>query len=533
MQLCSNQDASFNFSHSTGFLHSRHAPQKEARRFAEELCIQINKEVSKSLSDKKENSLPNTSTTKSPLTVLIIGLGWGYLIEELSAIYSHPQLNTKTKQRDTTRALELFFYEPIPEVYQALKKQGRWEFLAGLVEELGAKLNRDIRVFRQELQKKGKTKILFHITPSYRRLFPQLLNEVSDSFKTEPSLSQMDRNTARHFLRQWTRNAFRLIASQNKLNFISGPSQEVELRHFSSKALFIYCGAGPSLIEDLKRISPEILAKAFIIASDTALGPLLATRCTVDLAICVDSGAASLHHLHAASRFSSPSLSLKKDSKIGLWDFPVLSWSGALPGLASYFSKVYYYRSTLPFDQILGTGPLAAVTEWQNTTRNPLGLALYMAYLLGAERLYSVGTSFRARKAQSHERATGYQEYVLGRANRIFNLEIYRTPAYEEEKGHSPKEHWAWQGALALASRLGLKLEKISDMDPKEIKTKLSPSRVPPKPIGWEKQLLLHRLKTSEICSFLASQGNKTALLSQLEELGLAAKLWRKYMQIL
>ena len=207
----------------------------------------------------------------------------------------------------------------------------------------------------------------------------------------------------------------------------------------------------------------------------------------------------------------------------------MLSWSGSLPGLASYFSKVYYYRSSLPFDQILGTGPLSALTEWQNSTRNPLGLALYMAYLLGAEELYCAGTSFAAHKGQSHERGTGYQEYVLGRSRRTFTLEMYKSSAYQEED--STRNHWAWQGALELASRLGLRLEKIRDLDAKAIQ-QLCSKKDSSQSItqDWEKQLSILSLATSDIRSFLMKQ-QSPALLSQLEDWGLAAKLWSKYMQ--
>ena len=55
MELCSNEDASFNFSHPSGFLHSRRAPQKEALRFAEELFGHIKKEAPLHLIAKKKS----------------------------------------------------------------------------------------------------------------------------------------------------------------------------------------------------------------------------------------------------------------------------------------------------------------------------------------------------------------------------------------------------------------------------------------------------------------------------------------------
>ena len=146
MQLCSNQDASFNFSHSAGFLHSRRSPQKEARRFAEEIYAQIEEEKAKSTSNSKssqeKDSLTQTDSAQAPLLIFVIGLGWGYLIEELLAIKSHSLPKAKASQTvKAPKAVEFFFYEPIPEVYQVLKSQGRWEFLGKLSADLNANLS--------------------------------------------------------------------------------------------------------------------------------------------------------------------------------------------------------------------------------------------------------------------------------------------------------------------------------------------------------------------------------------------------------
>lgn len=510
MRLCLNQDGSFNFSHSAGFLHSRYAPKKEARRIALEISRQIEREISKARHSPKESSL----------RIVIIGVGWGYLIDELLA--ANFQFTGKKE-----RPLEFLFYEPIPEVYQSLKSQGRLKTL----ESSSLELSKDLPALEQKLRKKGKSQVLFYINPSYRRLFPQLLDQVSAFFKQRKDLEKIDKNTAERFLRQWTRNAFRLIRTQSSLDFIAGyPKESVASTSFDTKNLVIYCGAAPGLLEDLSCLGPELLSNAFLIASDTALGPLLASQYCVDLAICVDSGAASLHHLHAASLFS-PSFS-KQKPKLSLLNFPVLSWSGALPGLNSRFAKVYYYRSTLPFDQILGLGPLERLREWQNNARNPLGLALYMAHLLGSETLYCAGTSFVRHKTQSHERGTGYQEYVLGRTERTFNLEMYRPSSYRGKK-QDPKQHWAWQGALELALRLGLKLKKIRDLDSKEIlEISQLKKRGLPQAKFWEKKLSLMTVRTKEIRSFLLKQKDPE-ILSQLEDWGLDAKLWHKYMRML
>ena len=389
---------------------------------------------------------------------------------------------------------------------------------------------------REEVHKRSNAQILFQISPSYRRLFPQLLEKVCNSFHAKKGLASLDLNTSRRFLRQWTRNAFRLAVAQGSLNFISGAAQPEDSSHSNTRSpLVIYCGADPRLLEDLRSLGPHLLSKGvFLIASDSALGPLLASQYSVDLAICVDSGAASLYHLHAADHFKAFPFAKKKfRSDSCSWNFPVLTWSGGLPGLEFYFSKLYYYRSTLPFDQVLAMGPLAKIIEWQNTARNPLGLALYIAYFLGAKELYCAGTSFRTYKRKSHERGTGYQEYILGQTKRTFSLEMYKPLGYQEKEG-SEKENWNWQGALKLASRLGLELKKIRSSDPEDLKKKLCslPSPSISNSELWEKKISILNIPTREIRSFLAKQ-KSLILFSQLEELGLEKELWSTYLGIL
>ena len=557
VKLCSNENGSFNFSHLSGFLHSRHSPQKEARRFAEELYKQIEKEklnigVKKgdtALGDTPERN-SNIKQASSPLALIVIGIGWGYLIEELVKIYFQTKSKAKESERienteETTNLnYEFFFYEPISQVYKTLKEKGRWEALQNLGKKLGQE--RRERLFgklgelQEKIQKRGKLELLFHISPSYKRLFPELLSETARSFARPSGLQALDKNTARHFLRQWTRNAFRLSCTQETIDFISGipKTKDSACLHTKKepKPFVMYCGADPYLLQDLKLLAPELLSKeksrVFLIASDSALGPLLASQYKIDLAICVDSGVGTLYHLHAAEHFSS-SYFPKEKIKTKRWPFPLLSWSGALPALDNYFSKIYYYRSTLPFDQILGMGPLSKVTEWQNTARNPLGLALYIAYLLGAEKLYSVGVSFRTYGRQSHEKATGYQEYALGRTNRVFSLEMYKTANYPK-KYNSTEKNWNWQGALALASHLGLGLEKIRDVKEEEIKKRLTLSQAPfiLKSDLWERRISTLRVATKEIRPFIKSQTSAT-LLSQLKELGLANELWSRYIKML
>ena len=406
-------------------MHSSRSPRTEARRCAQELYRLV-------------------SSSQAGL-VIVVGVGWGYLIEE---IYSADLQKSPAFLKQTS----LLFFEPISQVHQLLENRGR----LSIFNKWGIKLICDPYALKQKLQGKGDFHL--YISPVYKRLFPHLLGEISSFLKKElkeedvkekksgkKESPNVDQSTARRFLRQWMRNAFCLTAAQEELCFLSYKKKSRAMN--SSPPLLVYCGASPTLLKDMQYVPED----AFLIASDTALAPLLAARRKVGMALCVDSGRASLYHLRAAMHFLK-----KKDQP---FDFPVLSWSGGLPHLDRWFSRVYYYRSTLPFDQILASGPLGSLAEWKNPARNPLGLALHLSWLLDVPELYCAGTSFRSQNGLSHEKGTGYQEYALDRIHRLFCLDMYKPGGYSEN--WTPKNRLAWDGALELGRDLGIRLKKI------------------------------------------------------------------------
>ncbi len=467
IELCNNTDGSYNFSHSSGFLHSRKNPQAEAVRFT--IGLQA------SLLNKK----------KDP--ILVVGLGWGYIVEEL--------LKLKIKQ-------PLVFIEPISQVYTALRAEGR---LAQLKNMGACFYYDDPTKFIQ-----SGTKFELVISPSYRRLFPKLLSELTEFFHS--SVSSVDQITAKHFLRQWTRNAFCLVTSQNELCFLSPITDKA---HYTKNPAIpaypvVYCGAGPSLLADLA----DVPQNAFLIAVDTALGPLLASGRRIGLGICVDSGHATLYHLRAA-------LCWQKNLPL---PFPVLTWSGGLNGLHRWFAQVYYYRSTLPVDQILGQGPLQECQEWRNPARNPLGLAAHVAHLMHAQQLYYAGTSFVSQNAYSHERGTGYQEYALDCVHRCFSLDMYQPTGYAHRL--TDKAKLAWDGAHDLATEIGLEF-----LPAKKLR---GTSKASSQPLNHELDYFLPslRISTHSIRMFLRKQVQNIDL-AQLESLGLPRQAVTRYMSFL
>jgi hypothetical protein len=199
--------------------------------------------------------------------------------------------------------------------------------------------------------------------------------------------------------------------------------------------------------------------KFYVICADTALAPLLAAGLEPDLVISVDSGRGTAYHFVAAARIRQPFL------------FPVLSYLAGSRVLPYFFRKRYYYRSTLPLDQWLASGPLGQVEEWRNPARNPLGLALHVARLLGAPVLYTAGADLRAQGDASHTRGTGYTEYILPTLRRCYPITMYRPGGYRtlpDDERRTLKNRLSLRGAQDMATGFGLRLLAIGDLPPAE-----------------------------------------------------------------
>lgn len=424
LELSSNRNGDCNLKHTNGYLHSRRSPQTEAQRLA---------------------ILLKEKASKTPL--LVIGIGWGYLIDELYAL-------SKEKIE------QFIFFEPILECQSLLQKANRntlWQKKGILYIENLYELSSKLPIITKNWN--------LYVTPSYARLFPELFQEIKTVLTVEPSEgireeTKVDTATANHFVHQWTRNTLCSIKKHTTLQYIQKshntspcPSTHTSPSGQTPKTpLIIYCGAAPTLVGELKKIPKN----AILIVSDTALAPVLANKHRVHLALCVDSGYATYYHLLAALRW-------QESGKLPL-GFPVLTWSGGLVGLDKWFTKIYYYRSTLPLDQLLAEGPLQHCELWENPSRNVLGLALHVANNLGATSLYCLGATFTSdEKGRTHTPGTGYQEYTLANIQRNNSMEMYRPRVYAHKRKF--KNILAWEGSQKLAQKLGMTLKTAQDLD--------------------------------------------------------------------
>ncbi len=411
-------------------LHSTRDPVREARRSAATLI----------------------DSPGNPAPLIVVGIGWGYVLEELRALAPE-------------RFAAMIFFEPSPEVFALLQEHGRLSAL----EDLGARLITDNAVALREAVARGPGSYRIEVLPAYARRFPDLGRQLQEFLQPAGGSGGTDVDTATrsHFLRQWTRNAFcRLADATGKLEFPGGASHEPVAGRSA-----LYCGAGPGLPRDLDRLSSEFLQSATVIAVDTALAPLFARGIRPDLIISVDSGRGSYYHFAAAAALLPPEQ---------LGHIPVLTNLAGPRFLQLWFDRILLYRSTTPLDQLLAApgGALEGLPEWNNPPRNAVGPALHFARMIGAETLWTAGTSFRSDGSRSHVRGTGYTEFARECVRRTRSLEMYRPGGYGREL--TAKNRVAVAGMEELARELGLAVRAIGDATSQELAAPQGPRAADP-----------------------------------------------------
>lgn len=360
--------------------------------------------------------------------MLIIGVGWGYHVPFL--------LRSLTDN-------DIIFYEPVFQISEHLKS-GRLQELRNLGAEIFTKSDDLIK----RLKKHSQSINIFFL-PQYKRLFSDIETRVREALS---GISDVGRSTITRFFPTWTRNFFSLISENKSLDFLLGFKQIPT--HCRS---ILYCGAGPGLFDELKDYNKSRFksGETIVVASDSALAPLLSLDIKPHLIISIDSGPGTAYHFQAAWRLAA----YEKLNYSLLSDIPILTWMAGPRILSRYFDKIYYYRSTFPFDQIIGNGPLKKVPLWKNDSSNMIGLALIFAEQARFQTLFTAGASFLARKGYTHIRGTGYTIFPLSRTNRTFALESYRPRGYEEHL--TLKNEVALKGLGKMSSYLNIEIRPL------------------------------------------------------------------------
>ena len=452
--MTQNPDGGPNLRHSGGHLHSVRNPEKEAERFAAEIL----------------KDLPPDPET--PL--LVLGLGWGRHL---------PALQSALSSLSPAVSRPLFYYEPIAEVREILENEGR---LAQLRATGAIILNKpaDLRKALESAHRSSAPDLKplsaprLYILPSYRRLFPDLAEDFQKELARareggqDTEADDVEQSTRAHFMRGWTRNFFRKQISSTTLRFL-GANQRAKSDASSDGGALLFIGAGPDLERDLqiyaRRLQTAGPRELLILVADTALAPTLARGIRPDLIVSVDSGPGTAYHFQAAERvLNSRRSDRDRQTTISLADIPALSWLAGPVILPRYLKRTFFYRSTFPFDQLLGAGPLKDLPEWENDSLNTQGLALLFAHWLGRKHVYTLAADFRSRRGQSHARGTGYCLYALEKQSRTHPREMYRPGGYgtgseKGTEGQSEKNRRTLQGLKEMGRRLGLELKPLSE----------------------------------------------------------------------
>ena len=288
--LCHNKDSSPNFKISGNFLHSTYNPKKEALSQAQGILESLKGLESKNLESIKfrnsnlqeiteKKNLSSTSTPETITNILIIGFGWGYIIDAFLEI--------------ETQNINFYFFEPNLEIKLVWEKENRLNYFnekfekqlviqtvnqienrtkklsenqiekqsvnkienqtvnrtiklsenqtVNQIVELQKKTNQNIKTyqnnysiyFEYELLIKDistKKSFSYFIIPQYEKLFKaelsKILIKLNDLQKID-SEKNINLTTKKHFLGQWLRNY--LINLKNNtnlayLNYIKKPT---------------------------------------------------------------------------------------------------------------------------------------------------------------------------------------------------------------------------------------------------------------------------------------------------------------------
>lgn len=373
-------------------MHSARDPAREAERFADELLARAPEGL-----------------------CLVVGLGWGYAAVALAARLGRAELSER-----------FLFFEPIDSAGPLLENAGR---LAELRDAGARIIPGDIGELRRAL---AGARASIEILPVYRRLWPDLAAQVAATLGGPAGAADVDRSTALRFVRQWTRNAILRLVDSETLRFASAPAPEATDAPDDAQSSLsrpplaaLYCGAGPNLLAELAPLRTRLESAErplFVLAADSALGPLYQAGVVPDLILSVDSGPGTYLHFLAALRNGAAAPLAP----------PVLAWLAAAPTLERLCAQTIFFRSSAPLDQLLGAGVLGIAPEWRNPARNLAGLALEAAARAGARILYLAGADFQTHGGLSHAPGGGYTEHALLRASRTTPLADYRPRGYSE-----------------------------------------------------------------------------------------------------
>lgn len=278
----------------------------------------------------------------------------------------------------------------------------------------------------QNTQEGSLSKWSLYPTPSYERMFPELVSECQTNFQKELSSNEINQNTIQHFSKLWTHNYLK-----NRIGLFYN---DTSIRWFQSfvgrKTSILFVGASPGLELDLPRIQRE-RNHFLIFASDTALGYLLPNGIVPDYIVSFDSGRGTTYHFL---------LDLPKH-------IPIITWLGGSAYIFDLVNPKILVNTGHPLDQILEHLFLSSLGKtwphYSNPSLNLLGMVSSITESIKDREFFVSGVSYLAERGKSHCKGTGYERYYLPETARTRSLEFITKRLYSgERKGKNQK---AWE----------------------------------------------------------------------------------------
>lgn len=276
-------------------------------------------------------------------------------------------------------------------------------------------------------------------TPSYERLFPELVKECKNQFLSHFSSQSTNENTIHHFRKLWTHNYLK-----NKLNVKLNQMDIHWFQSFSSdQPNVLFLGASPGLELDIEKIKIQ-RQNWTLFASDTSVGFLLEKEITPDYIVSFDSGRGTVFHFL---------LDIPKD-------IPIITWLGGSPYLFELPNPKILVNTGHPLDQIIAflfqSEKNMDWPHYQNPSLNLFGMVLSITSGIQGRNFAMSGVSFITEQGKSHCKGTGYERYYEPQINRKKSLEYFTKRLYSGvRKG---KNQVVWEEVLTSKQKAKIQL---------------------------------------------------------------------------
>ncbi|HON78384.1 MAG TPA: DUF115 domain-containing protein [Spirochaetota bacterium] len=337
------------------YIHSRVAPSRDARTFAEQF-----------MPEKYD-------------TLIVLGLGLGYHLIPLREITVHYN--------------RIIIVDIIPEIHHELESNSLTSFLSGAGNitiltgmEHGEVLNHLEQVL--DLGSMKGIQVLEH--PQFARLFPEYCSAVKSGIDTMLSKKAGNAATKKAFALRFLKNALKALPR------ISGCIPAEELENICGGLPAIVITSGPSL-EPLLSGLRSIQGKTIIIAVDSALPVLVRCGIIPDITVSIDPQPYIREHY------------MRSPSRPGLHIVTPTSDSSAFEGGSCILSL-----NSHPFSQLIDELFPGITGSVDSSTGTVAGDAVRTAFHLGCDPVAVLGFDFSFPRMKIYARGTAYQDrYAL------------------------------------------------------------------------------------------------------------------------